>query len=150
MLRRLAVQAGGATVRRGSGVRPQERLPSVVLRRALAGKGKAPRRPTPPPSSAGANSAASQAAAAGGAVQGEEGEEERPFVSVDKRTLYEDVSRLMRPEKVEKSPMTPLGELLQASIKRVTCAGLCWREPGTDGVPANLFEDQLACNRLTD
>lgn len=60
------------------------------------------------------------AAATGGKAPDAEGaEEERPFVSVDKRTLYEDVARLMRPEKVEKSPMTPLGELLQASIKRV-------------------------------
>ena len=66
---------------------------------AAAGPGKAPR---PPASDA----------------EGVD-EEERPFVSVDKRTLYEDVARLMRPEKVEKSPLTPLGELLQASIKRV-------------------------------
>jgi hypothetical protein len=59
----------------------------------------------------------------------DDGEGERPFVSVDKRTLYEDVSRLMRPEKVEKSPLTPLGELLQASIKRVRAVG-AGRSPG--------------------
>jgi hypothetical protein len=81
-----------------------------MIRRPLAAAaapgGKTPPPPQPPPPSA-----------------KPEDDEEPPYVSVDKRTLYEDVSRLMRPEKVEKSPMTPLGELLKASIKRVSFLG---------------------------
>lgn len=106
MLRRLArgvlnkAAAGGrAGERRRHGPLQQHPLPStILLRRPWAGKARPP--PPQPPS-------------------WEAEETERPSVSVDKRTLYEDIARLMRPEKVEKSPMTPLGELLKASIKQV-------------------------------
>ncbi len=43
------------------------------------------------------------------------------FISVDKRGLYEEVARLHQSDKTpqEKSPLSPLGKLLQASIKQV-------------------------------
>ncbi|EWM26639.1 Putative S-adenosyl-L-methionine-dependent methyltransferase MidA [Nannochloropsis gaditana] len=40
------------------------------------------------------------------------------YISVDKRGLYEEVTRAMSGKK-EKSPLTPLGKLLQTSIKQV-------------------------------
>lgn len=43
---------------------------------------------------------------------------EEQYISVDKRGLYQEVARAMG-GKVEKSPLTPLGKLLQASIKQV-------------------------------
>jgi len=43
---------------------------------------------------------------------------EEQYISVDKRGLYQEVARAMG-GKVEKSPLTPLGEILKASIKQV-------------------------------
>ena len=43
---------------------------------------------------------------------------EEQYISVDKRGLYQEVARAMG-GKVEKTPLTPLGKLLQASIKQV-------------------------------